>query len=90
MAGDGISGSQRRFRRVQDYQRQDGAQFCLFYSRICVFPFTGNNLRWNVSQSDNYTGLRPTYQTMLPAVIVLLLLTALVATDSAPSGGDDC
>ena len=30
-----------------------------------------------------------THHAMLPAVIVLLLLTALVATDSAPRGGDE-
>lgn len=30
-----------------------------------------------------------TYQAMLPAVIVLLLLTALVATEPTSSGGED-
>jgi len=57
------------------------AQRCIFYTQVSVFPFAGNNL-------DCLELLRPLTFAMLPVVIVLLLLTALVATDPSSSGGN--
>ena len=51
------------------------------YPRDTIFPLRRNRLR-SFLQSDQL------HQAMIPVVIVLLLLTALVATDPSTPSGD--